>query len=139
MPSAVRAHTHHYSRQVYEGFTCTTWLLTDAAGWLPERLRSRLINGLRAKTYPWAADFHYLGGDNAFHHALWGKSRSKFRFSREVRSGLEGLIRASLNEAGVEESVATIAKRFIASDFVGGYFDEKDRHAEQASKRYKRS
>ena len=125
--SFARAHTGHYTRQPYDGFTCLIWLLTDAANWMPDSHRSRLINGLRRKTYWWATDTHLLGSDNKFFDALWTKSRSKFRFSRTVRTDLEELIKNSLLDLGINESPATIAQRFIDAEFVEGYFDEQKR------------
>lgn len=125
----VNAHTHDYSRRVHDGFTCLVWLLTDAANWLPEAHRARLTNGMRTRTYPWAADI--VGSDNAFYDALWRKTKSTFRFSREVRSGLEELLEGALKELGIAESVATISRRFVEDGFVEGYFDEQDRLREK--------
>jgi hypothetical protein len=129
--SFVNAHTHDYLRQRYGGFTCLTWLLTDAANWLPELLRARLINGMRTKTYPWASPTYIIGSRNAFHDALWRRTRSKFRFSREIRSGLEELIGTALRELGVAESVANVTQRFIEGGFVDGYFNENDKRREK--------
>jgi hypothetical protein len=133
------AHTLHYLRTVYEGFTCLTWLLTDAAGWLPERVRSRLINGMRVKTHSWAADTHFGGSDNVFQDALWRSARSRFRFSLSIRMGLEDLIGRALKELRIAESAGTVAQRFIKGGFVEGYFAEKDRWRKRVSGRRKRS
>jgi hypothetical protein len=128
--SFVSAHTHSYSRQVHDGFTCLIWLLTDAADWLPEGHRSRLINGMRIETYSWTARTHIIGA-NTFHEALFRKPKSRFRFSREVRAGLEGLVEAALKELGIAESVSAICCRFMDGDFVEGYFSEQDRQRRQ--------
>ena len=73
--SFVRAHNHDYSRQVHDGFTCLIWLLTNAANWLPDAHRARLTNGMRTRTYPWAALSDIIAGNNnAFCNALWRKT-----------------------------------------------------------------
>jgi len=132
--SFVNAHTHDYQREVHEGFTCLVWLLSDGANWLPDRVRSRLLNGMRMKTYTWAASIHRIDGDNAFNDALVGSIKSKFRFSRNVRAGLETLIDYSLRALGLRETSATISRRFVEGGFAAAYFDEKDRWREKSVK-----
>jgi hypothetical protein len=127
--SFVGAHTH--VRRVHDGFTCLIWLLTDSANWLPEAHRARLTNGMRTRTYPWAASYDVVGSDNAFYDALWRKTKSTFRFSREVRSGLEELLEGALKELGIAENVAAISRRFVEGGFVEGYFDEQNRLREK--------
>jgi hypothetical protein len=131
--SFVNAHTHHYLRTAHEGFTCLVWLLTDAAKWLPEHVRSRLLNGMRTKTYWWSSDTHLADGDNAFHEALLGSTRSKFRFSPRVRAGLEDLIGFALKELGITERTSIIRQRFMDAGLVEGYFAEKDKWREKAT------
>lgn len=137
--SFVNAHTHHYSRTVHDGFTCLVWLLSDSANWLPEIYRSRLTNGLKNHTYSWASSIRIGSGDNAFHEALWRRTKGTFRFSREVRFGLEELVQAALNELGITESVAAISRRFMEGGLVEGYFDEQQRIREIRSGNEKRS
>jgi hypothetical protein len=137
--SFVNAHTHDYRRTVHDGFTCLVWLLTDAANWLPETHRSRLTNGMRTHTYWWATSTHTVSSDNTFHEALWRRTKGTFRFSREVRSGLEELVQAALNELGIAESVAAICRRFMEGGLVEGYFDEQKRIREIRLRNEKRS
>lgn len=125
--SFVDAHTHGYSRTVYMGFTCLIWLLADAANWLPETLRRRLLNGMRSETYCWARDSRYFRDEYEFHRVLRQKSKASFRFSRGVRSSLEASIEAGLRELGLPESIPVIARRFIEGGFVEGYFEEEQR------------
>lgn len=133
--SFVNAHTHHYMRTVHDGFTCLIWLLTDAASWLPDHIRSRLLNGMRMRTHTWVTPVHNIGSDNAFYSALLSSTRSKFRFSRNVRAGLESLIDASLNALSVSENAQSISRRFIENNFMSAYFDEEDRRREKVSKK----
>lgn len=133
--SFVGAHTHHYGRRVHGAFTCLTWLLADAANWLPELLRKRLMNGMRTNTYSWSTETHVAGTDNAFFDALWRGTKSKFRFSREVRSGLQDLIGHALKELGIVESAAGIAQRFAQGGFVEGYFEDSDRRRARRPRR----
>ena len=135
--SFINAHTHSYSRQVHAGFTCLIWLLTDAANWLPASHRTRLINGMRSSTYWWASPNHV--GDNPFLEALWRSTKKAFRFTREVRSGLDELVRGALSELGIAESVAAISRRFMEGGFVEGYFDEQTRIREIRAQGEKRS
>jgi hypothetical protein len=133
--SFVRAHTHHYDRQVHDGFTCLIWLLTDAADWLPEAHRTRLTNGMRTKTYYWATSNHIIAPDNRFHEVLQRRTKNTFRFSREVKSNLEELVTMALNELGITESAATISHRFKGGGFVEGYYDERDRIRDTRARR----
>lgn len=119
---------------MHGGFTCLIWLLTDVANWLPEAHRARLTNGMRTRTYPWAASTDIVGSDNGFHDALWRKTKSTFRFSRQVRSGLEELLEGALKELGISESAAAISRRFMEGGFVEGYFDEQNRLREKRAR-----
>jgi hypothetical protein len=120
------AHTYHYTRSIHDGMTCLIWLLTDAASWLPDRIRWNLLDGMRSNTYTWAPATHNWSADNAFSHALAG-TKSKFRFSRRVKADLQAMVGTALGELGVAESAGTISRRFIERDFVGGYYDQQDK------------
>lgn len=132
--SFISAHTHHYGRDVHSGFECLVWLLSSAADWLPSEIRSRLLNGLRVSSYDWVAKISPARGKSAFEHALFHKSRSKFRFTREIRADLENLIETALDHLKVTESAVKVTNRFIEADFVGGYFDEQKRLHEARTK-----
>ena len=136
--SFANAHTHHYTRALHNGFTCLIWLLTDAANWLPDSHRTRLINGMRTNPYSWTNSMDSLGRADTFRGALWLKSAKTFRFSREVRSALGELVEQSLTELGVLENVGTISDRFIEGGFVAGYYAEQVRLREIRIARQKR-
>jgi len=92
---------------------------------MPQRLRDTLFEGMRNRAFSWFHDI--MISRNAFSEALLHRPRSKFRFTREVRSTLVELFDAALHNICVEEDPAMIAERFIARGFVDGYYDEQDR------------
>lgn len=136
--SFVDAHTYYYSRRVHDGFTCLVWLLTESANWLPETHKSRLMNGMRMRTWSWAVSSYGFSSKNAFYEALWGRTKSTFRFSREIRSGLEELVESALHELGIAESVSAVCRRFMDGGFVEGYFDQQKRIREGRSRTERR-
>jgi hypothetical protein len=70
---------------------------------------------------------HVGSRDNSFREALLRKTKSTFRFSREIQAGLEELVHAALTELGIAESVPVVSRRFRDGGFVEGYFDEQNR------------
>ncbi|MGH6848719.1 MAG: toll/interleukin-1 receptor domain-containing protein [Methylocella sp.] len=123
--SFVQAHDTHYSRHLFSSFECLAWLLSDDASWMPQRLRDTFFEGMRNRTYGWSTDI--MGFTNAFSDALLDRTRSKFRFTREVRSSIVELFAAALQKLCVQENPVRIAERFIARGFVDGFYDEQDR------------
>lgn len=123
--SFVHAHDGHYSRHLFSSFECLAWLLSDDASWMPQRLRDTLLEGMRNRTYLWATDI--MDFTNAFSDALLHRTRSKFRFTREIRSAVAELFAAVLHKLCVQEDPAIVAERFIARGFVDGFYDEQDR------------
>jgi len=90
---------------------------------MPERLRDTLIEGLRNRTYGWSTDI--MNFTNAFSDAL-GRTRSKFRFTRGVRSAIVELFVAALEKLQVQGDAAVIAERFIARGFIEGFYNEQE-------------
>ena len=123
--SFVQAHDVHYSRQLFTSFECLTWLLSDNAAWMPQQLRSTLLEGMCASTYGWVGDIR--DSKNAFSDALFHRSRSKFRVTRNIRSAVVESFAAALHKLGVQENPDTIAERFLTRGFVSGFYDEQDR------------
>jgi hypothetical protein len=122
--SFVLAYNFHYSRRLYNGFECLTWLLTDRACWMPQRLRDVLIEGMRDRTHWWLTDI--ANSPNAFFDALFRLPRSRFKFTREVRSAVTDLVAEALQKLSVQESSTIIAERFIQGEFVEGFYSERD-------------
>jgi hypothetical protein len=122
--SFVKAHTHSYSRDLFSIFECLTWLLSDHANWMPNRIREFLLEGTRKRDL-WFHDI--IGEDNAFSTALLHRTRSKFRFTRTVRAGLNELITRALVRLDIEDAPEAIAARFISRGFIEGYFEERER------------
>ncbi|WP_210421880.1 toll/interleukin-1 receptor domain-containing protein [Bradyrhizobium nitroreducens] len=124
--SFVHAHTHHYTREFHTGFTCLIWLLADASNWLPDCVRSRLLNGMRTNSFAWIGTGNVINSENEFHRALL-KANSRFKFSRSIMADLESLIDESLKSLSLSERSAEISRRFIKYDFIGGYYDQNRR------------
>lgn len=120
--SFVRAHDGDYSRASHSAFDCLIWLLTDAANWMPGRLRNTLLEGMRKRDH-WVVDLMQNSGRGAFTEALLRRSRSRFKFTRSVRSALTDLVGEALGRLKIDEAPATLAARFLAGDFVAGYYD----------------
>jgi hypothetical protein len=130
--SFVKAHDAHYSRQLHDSFACLTWLLSSAANWMPNHLRDALVGGMRRRTYWWMSDIG--GSQNAFSDALFRLPRSRFKFTREVRSAVTELVTEALLRLSLRESPTILVERFINGGFVEGYYEEQEsmRSARQA-------
>ncbi len=124
--SFVNAQDHHYTRYLYSGFECLAWLLSDDASWMPERIRGTLLDGMRTDTYDWSRNIHHA--NDVFVDALFGSPRSKFRFTRTVRSAIVELFAAAIHEIGITEDPTLLAERFIEGEFVKGFYDEQNRY-----------
>jgi hypothetical protein len=121
----VRGHTGDYARGIFDEFTCLVWLLTDAADWLPSKIRSHLLDGMREEPRIWSTSV-WRGG-NAFRDALLSKTRKTFRFSKQVKEDLQSQIGEALKELGIFERPAAITQRFVEHDFVGAHYDDEAR------------
>jgi hypothetical protein len=119
--SFVRAHDGHYSRYRYDAFTCLSWLLTDTANWMLPALREYLLAGFACRDI-W---YDHNRGD-AFHRSLLKKTKSQFRFTREIRTGLQDAITRALHDLGIAEAPKTITERFIERDIAGGFYRWRD-------------
>ncbi len=123
--SFVNAHDHHYSRRCFSDFECLAWLLSDDASWMPQRLRETLLEGSINKTYGWYNEI--MTFKNEFSVALLHRTRSKFRFTRVVRSAIVDLFADALQKLRIQENPANIAERFVTRGFVDGFYDEQER------------
>ena len=125
--SFVRAHDMNYSRELFSAFECLAWLLSEESNWMPDRLREKLLNGMHNKTYWWTLDvFH---SSNHFSECLMKRSRSRFKITRTIKADIEEMFAAALEKLEIQENHAIVATRFIDGDFIGGYYDERDRNA----------
>ena len=123
--SFVRAHDSHYSRELFTAFECLTWLLCDESNWMPSQLCEKLLNGMRNTTSLWSSDV--FRSSNHFSKCLRTRSRSSFKLTRTIKSDIEEMFAAALDELQIQDEPATIAKRFIDGDFIGGYYEEERR------------
>ena len=123
--SFVRSHDMNYSRELFYGFECLIWLLCDDANWLPQRIRITLLDGMKEKPFTWCSDTGHFSDEIL--NILIRRSRSKFRYTRAVRSALVESIGSALNEICVKEEPTDIAERFIAHEFIESYYDYQSR------------
>lgn len=121
--SFVNAHDGRYSRRTHSTFECLAWLLSDDAAWLPERLSSTLIEGIRSRGL-WLNDLDDY--DNALARGLFDKTRKGFQLTRSVRTATISLFDDAAAALRLETSGALIAERFFERDIVGGWYDEQD-------------
>jgi hypothetical protein len=122
--SFVNAHDGHYSRYVFSTFECLTWLMSSGASWMPQRLRVILLEGMKTRRYGWFHDI--IASENAFSKAILHRTRSKFRFTREIRSAILELFAEAVNKLGIKQDPASIADRFINEGFVEAFYHEED-------------
>lgn len=119
------AHNHQYFRNPYSDWESITWLLSNESRWLPERLKERLIRGVRADFYYLSRRLHSSFPQNTFLDALVSKPRSRFRATRSVRSDLARMFETALNQVGLDDDADGLTSRFLDWGFVDAYFDEK--------------
>jgi hypothetical protein len=122
--SFVSASTLYYSRRLFSTFECLVWLLSDKADWMPGELRETIIEGTRKRDL-WFHDI--ASADNVFADALLSRTRSKFRLTKALRSGLAELVEAPLKKMNVNERPELIAERIISRGFTEGYYEERER------------
>ncbi len=122
--SFVSASTLYYSRRLFSTFECLVWLLSDKADWMPGKLRETIIEGTRKRDL-WFHDI--ASADNVFADALLSRTRSKFRLTKALRSGLAELVEAPLKKMNVNERPELIAERIISRGFTEGYYEERER------------
>jgi hypothetical protein len=124
--SFVDAHDLYYSRHLFSSFECLAWLLSDNANWMPQRLRDTLLEGMRNWAYGgWPNDV--IKFENAFSAALLPRARSKFKFTRKIRSAIIESFAIALQKLRIQQNPATIAERFMDRAFIDGFYDAQDR------------
>lgn len=124
----VHARTDDYSRQFFfSTFECLTWLLCDESSWLPSQLREALVEGMKNDHFGWSHDLYTRNFENPFANSLLRKSRKSFKLTRTVYSSMEDVISNALYNLGIAESAAAIAQRLVSNNFIGSYYDARDR------------
>ena len=95
------------------------WLLSAGSAWLPDRVSTVLIEGMRE----WAAWDQDLSHEDVWDPIvageIYGRARRSVRWTGNLRQRLEGVVNRSLSRLGVQDSASEIAKRFIDLDFIG--------------------
>jgi hypothetical protein len=117
----------------FEWMDYLVWLLSDQSTWLPEKHREFLILGMQQSPswcmgLPTNADWN-----NPFIKKLYSaKSAETFRFTTQVRRGLEDMIAASLKRLGFQVSVSIIADSIIERELVKGFFELRNPSSKRA-------
>jgi hypothetical protein len=107
----------------YEIFEYIVWLLSNESGWLPVKHRECLISGaIDWPVWPGASGDGY-SDDNEFLNRLnKAKSLKSFRFTKQVRAGLQEMIATALGVLQIGDDPRQIANEFIERRFVEGYY-----------------
>ena len=121
----VNAHDLNYSRRVFNAFECLIWLLSDKSSWMPEGLRETLKRGFRERVTWWVPEV--TGSEHAVSMALLERPKSRFRYTRTLRSQLIGSCEQALKKLQIGEDADKIISRFIESRFLEGYYEEQER------------
>jgi hypothetical protein len=103
---------------VHSTFEYLAWLLSDDAAWLPPRIASKLIEGIRARGL-WFNELDDF--ENALAQRLFGKTRKAFRLTRSVRAAAVALFAEAASTLRLSTSAETLAERFVDHDLVGGW------------------
>lgn len=119
----VTAQDGSYSREVFSGFECLIWLLSDNADWMPEKLRKVLLQGFTDRVQWWITTQY----DRSIIDVLWNRSRSKFSYTKTLRAALTDQCTYALQELKIDEDPHKISSKFIEYGFLEGYYVEKDR------------
>jgi TIR domain-containing protein len=125
----VSAHDGSYSRRVFDGFECLTWLLSAASTWMPPELRHVLIVGFKERTHWWISDLY--SHDDALADAILRKRPNGFRYTKAVKAALALKIGDALRTVGVADDPERIAAEFVKHQFVEARYEEKKRIREQ--------
>ena len=128
----VNGHDGSYSRQVFNGFQCLIWLLCDESRWMPEELRETLKRGFRERVSWWVNEASNCRDDAL--SVVYDRPRSRFSYTRALRTGLTALCVETLQEFAIDEDAEDVAARFIEGAFLESYYDEEDRIRERRTR-----
>lgn len=111
----------------FEHVDYLVWLLSGDSAWLPEAHREFLIAGMREWAV-WASGIDPMGvRANAFIEKLHSASGvGTFRFTKQVKAGLDDVVGSSLARLGIQGSVKRITDAFIRGGFVQGFFESQE-------------
>jgi hypothetical protein len=121
----VNAHDRSYSRRVFNAFECLIWLLSDESEWMPEGLRKTLKRGFRERVTWWVTEVN--DARYSILKALLDRPKSRFRYTRTLRSQLISSCEQALKNLQIGEDADKIISRFIESRFLEGYYEEQER------------
>ena len=128
--SFVNAHTGEYYREKHSGFSCLIWTLSEQSEWMPDKIKNAICDGFKENTFCWShgLDRDYNSQrDNKFLERFLYKTKSSFRYTREVKLGLEDLVKEVHNQLNLPETPEDLARKFMEMGYVDSYFDEQTR------------
>ena len=125
----VSAHNAHYSRQVFNGFECLVWLLCDESRWMPDDLRETLKLGFRDRVFWWVPQIS--DSTDAVLDTLHSKPRSRFSYTRALRSELTASCARAMHRLAIAENTDNVVSHFIETGFLEGYYEEQERVRER--------
>lgn len=125
------AHDGSYSRQVFSGFECLIWLLSDGANWMPEKLRTTLKQGFRERVMWWIGD----GTNEKIAEILLDRPRSRFAYTKTLRNELLDKCICALQKLELVDDPNEITAQFIEYGFYEGFYEEQDRIRAHRTKR----
>ena len=113
-------HDASYIRHGCEQFAGLVWLFSKSSGWMPEKHRNILIQGINERDQ-WAREliqhFH-----NPFLESLFSKKQKQFKLTKTVKQGLLQLVDAAKAELGITDSSDKIIRHLFDVDIVSGFY-----------------
>ncbi len=118
----------------YDLFEYLIWFLSSESEWLPMKVHTFLLSGMKE----WAV---WISGSNAelgelsrpFVSALLGaRSIKSFSYSTQVKRSLSRWIEKSAQHLKLDDKPSRILERFIAEGVVEAFFDNQKRRAERS-------
>ena len=112
----VSAHDGSYSRQVFNGFECLIWLLSNDSSWMPEDLRETLKRGFRDRVSWWVTQ-QVNDSSYAVVTFLLERPRSRFRYTQTLRADLVGWCDQALKKLEIAEDPGSVCRASSRGDF----------------------
>jgi hypothetical protein len=118
----------------YEDADHAFWLLSSASAWLPPRIRSVLLDGLKnSHTWVW-----HLPGGGALSEALFAAKPQRFKWNSAIECDVRDRIRKTTALLGLPDSEDQLLKRFKDEKFPQSHLQmikQRERKQRRRSKR----
>lgn len=120
-----------HSAAIYDELEYIFWLLAPDSGWLPDSIRSFLIEGFKRRAV-WDRDF--VGERGAFSDALYRARRTPLKWTGAIKKDLKEVVGVAVRKMGLSADPGVIVDRFVEEDFVG-VLDQIERERAVARRR----